>query len=171
MASPTQWIWVWASSGSWWWTRKPGVLQGSQRVGHNWATELNWGSVESIKWLTTSSPFSLEFWKIISLIILQQDSFNLKEPLFQAEVKQPQQGSQWLFHGRRILNYYFFFILFYNFQSFYNETAWMLYVEKDAVYPSDWSFKKIQFKPLDISIVFFFDGKAERPAACIHEHN
>ena len=38
----TQWTWVWASSGSWWWTGKPGVLQSmrSQRVGHNWATEL-----------------------------------------------------------------------------------------------------------------------------------
>ena len=37
-------IWVWASSRSWWWTGKPGVLQsmGSQRVGHNWVTELNW---------------------------------------------------------------------------------------------------------------------------------
>jgi len=37
MASPTQWSWVWASSGSWWWTGKPGVLQfmGSQRVGHD----------------------------------------------------------------------------------------------------------------------------------------
>ena len=44
MASPTRWTWVLASSGSWWWTRKPGMLQsmGSQRVGHNWATELNW---------------------------------------------------------------------------------------------------------------------------------
>ena len=44
MASPTQWTWVWVSSGSWWWTGKPGVLQfmGSQRVGHDWATELNW---------------------------------------------------------------------------------------------------------------------------------
>ena len=32
------------SSWSWWWTGKPGVLQfmGSQRVGHDWATELNW---------------------------------------------------------------------------------------------------------------------------------
>ena len=42
MASLTQWTWVWASSGSWWWTRKPGVLQSaeSQRIGHNWATEL-----------------------------------------------------------------------------------------------------------------------------------
>ena len=43
MASPTQWTWVWASSGSWWWTRKPGVLQsmGLQRVGRDSATELN----------------------------------------------------------------------------------------------------------------------------------
>ena len=44
MASPTQWVWVWVYSGSWWWTRRPGVLQsmGSQRAGHDWATELNW---------------------------------------------------------------------------------------------------------------------------------
>ena len=42
MASLTQWTWVWVSSGSWWWTRRPGVLQsmGSQRVRHNWETEL-----------------------------------------------------------------------------------------------------------------------------------
>jgi len=41
MASPTQWTWVWAISGRWWWTRKPGMLQsmGSQRIGHDWATE------------------------------------------------------------------------------------------------------------------------------------
>ena len=44
MASPTQWTWVWVDSGSWWWRGRPGVLQfmGSQRVGHEWATELNW---------------------------------------------------------------------------------------------------------------------------------
>ena len=35
--------WVWASSRSWWWTGKPGMLQsmGSQRVRHGWVTELN----------------------------------------------------------------------------------------------------------------------------------
>ena len=35
--------WVWVNSGSWWWTGRPGVLQfmGLQRVGHDWATELN----------------------------------------------------------------------------------------------------------------------------------
>ena len=34
----------WVSSRSWWWTGRPGVLQfmGSQRVGHDWATEMNW---------------------------------------------------------------------------------------------------------------------------------
>ena len=43
MASLTQWTWVWASYWSWWWTGKPGILQsmGSQRVRHDWATELN----------------------------------------------------------------------------------------------------------------------------------
>ena len=44
MASPTQWTWVWVDSQSLQWTGKPGVLQsmGSQRVRHDWATELNW---------------------------------------------------------------------------------------------------------------------------------
>ena len=44
MASPTQWTWVWVSSRSWW-TGKPGMLQSMelQRVGHDWATDLNWG--------------------------------------------------------------------------------------------------------------------------------
>ena len=40
----TQWTGVWVDSGSWWWTGRPVVLQfiGSQRVRHDWATELNW---------------------------------------------------------------------------------------------------------------------------------
>ena len=44
MASPTRWTWVWVNSGSWWWTGRPGMLRfmGSQTVGHDWATELNW---------------------------------------------------------------------------------------------------------------------------------
>ena len=44
MASLTQWTWVWVDSGSWWWTGRSGMLQfmGSQRVGHDWVTELNW---------------------------------------------------------------------------------------------------------------------------------
>ena len=52
MASPTQWTWVWINSRSWWWTGRPGVLQfmGSQRVRHDWATELNWTELNH-KWV------------------------------------------------------------------------------------------------------------------------
>ena len=64
MASPTLWMWVWASSGSWWWTGKPGVLQsmGSQRIRHNWVTELNWtdlnwSSYEFYVWFKTTQDF------------------------------------------------------------------------------------------------------------------
>ena len=44
MASPTLWTWVWVNPWSWWWTGRHGVLRfmGSQRVGHDWATELHW---------------------------------------------------------------------------------------------------------------------------------
>ena len=44
MASPTLCTWVWLNSGSWWWTRRSGMLwfMGSQRVRHDWATELSW---------------------------------------------------------------------------------------------------------------------------------
>ena len=44
MASPIWWTWVWVNSGIWWWTGRPGMLQfmGSQRVGHDWVTGLNW---------------------------------------------------------------------------------------------------------------------------------
>ena len=50
MASPTRWMWVWVNSRRWWWTGRPGVLwfMGSQRVGHDWETELNWGIKEGI---------------------------------------------------------------------------------------------------------------------------
>ena len=43
MASPTQWTWVWVNSGSWWRKGRAGMLRfmGSQRVGHDWVTELN----------------------------------------------------------------------------------------------------------------------------------
>ena len=44
MASPTRCTWVWVNSGSWGWTGRPCMLRfmGSQRVGYDWATELNW---------------------------------------------------------------------------------------------------------------------------------
>ena len=45
MASPTRLTWIWARSGSWcWMDREAWMLpsMGSQRVRHDWTTELNW---------------------------------------------------------------------------------------------------------------------------------
>ena len=55
MASPARWAWIWASSGRWWWTGRPGVLQsiGSQRVGHDWVTELSWKNWIELKSFST----------------------------------------------------------------------------------------------------------------------
>ena len=51
MESSTKWTCVWLNSGSWWWTGRPDMLRfiGSQRVGHDWATKLNWASREEMK--------------------------------------------------------------------------------------------------------------------------
>ena len=59
MASPTRWTWVWVNSGSWWLTGRPGLLRfmGSQRVRHNWATELNWTE---------------RIWKLVYVILKQK---------------------------------------------------------------------------------------------------
>ena len=72
IASLTQWTWVWASSESWWWIGKPGVLQsmGSQRVGHDWVTELNCTKIKIIK---------IKNWY---LIVKYEDDNFLKIPWF-----------------------------------------------------------------------------------------
>ena len=65
MASQTQWTWVWVNSGSWWWTGRSGMLQsmGSQRVRHDWATELNW-----------TEPYLVRPWALPSLYLAPWDS-------------------------------------------------------------------------------------------------
>ena len=67
MASPTRWTWVWVDSGNWWWTGRPGVLRfmGSQRVGHDWATELNWTGIFYICSLLCLKIFSIEWGTMI----------------------------------------------------------------------------------------------------------
>ena len=72
MVSPTRWTWVWVNSGSWWWTGRPGMLQfiGSQRVGHDWATELNWTDSRLIFWPNIWSiwrMFPMPLWKVWNL--------------------------------------------------------------------------------------------------------
>ena len=70
MASLTLWTWIWATSRSWWWTGKPGVLQsmGLQRVGHDWVTELNWNS-------SLYSQVSKIIWADYSLELLYNTGF------------------------------------------------------------------------------------------------
>ena len=55
MVSLTRWTWVWVSSGSWWWSLTCLQSMGSQRVRHNWVTELNW------RWDDQQKDFRLEF--------------------------------------------------------------------------------------------------------------
>ena len=103
MASLTQCTWVWASSRSWWRTGKPGMLQsmGSQRVGHDWATELNWADVHRV---------SNDIQPCHPLLFPSPPAFNLSlhQDLFQwvscshqvARVLEPQllhQPFQWVF--------------------------------------------------------------------------
>ena len=60
IASPTQWIWVWANSVRWRRTGKPGVLQSMelQRVGHNWATEQHKVSPKRFKVVSITQAFN-----------------------------------------------------------------------------------------------------------------
>ena len=59
----TRWTWVWVNSGNLWWTGRPGMLwfMGLQRVGHQWATELNWNIALKIKSFIVN--ITLQFWK------------------------------------------------------------------------------------------------------------
>ena len=88
-ASPTPWTWVWISSGSWWWTGRPRVLQsmGLQRIGHDWATALNLvfsGSIRMFFWLSAPPP-ALPFqmlvpcpavWQWLPLLTPREKSFS-----------------------------------------------------------------------------------------------
>ena len=76
MASPTLQTWVWINSQSWWWTGRSGGLRflGSQRVGHDWATELNWTAVVLILSIPSSLPSFPVCWclhQVIKVLELQ----------------------------------------------------------------------------------------------------
>ena len=71
MASLTRWAWVWVNSGSLWWTGRPDVLRfmGSQRVGHDWATELNWTEDKSYMWYIFTRIWIWRGWLYSVLVI------------------------------------------------------------------------------------------------------
>ena len=87
MVSPTRRSWIWVNSGSWWWTGRPGVLwfMGSQRVGHDCATELNWTELALCSrwpkyWSFSISP-SNEYSELISFRIDWFDLFEVQGTL------------------------------------------------------------------------------------------
>ena len=105
MASLTWWAWAWVNSKreSWWWTGRPGVLRfmGSQRVGHNWETELTDWRRDKLKKSNISQRNALDFqvttsFLSISLIIIElfcvvSDCNNATEEDKEREKKQHRQ--------------------------------------------------------------------------------
>jgi len=77
MASLTWWTWVWVNSRSWWWTGRPGVLwfMGSQRVGHDWATDLIW-SDGYVNWLDCGNHLTMHLTMIKHHIAYLSNSSN-----------------------------------------------------------------------------------------------
>ena len=96
MAGWYHWLngWVWVNSASWWWTGRPGVLwfTGSQRIRHDWATELNWTEPRSKKqiymgakffiplkldWLIQTRLLKIKTLIVIPRLILEKKSLNI----------------------------------------------------------------------------------------------
>ena len=82
MASPTQWTWIWVNSGSWGWTGSPGMLQsiGSQRVGHDWANELNWTERQQGFYLIFLDSQCLQFSSVTQFCPTLCDPMNCSTP-------------------------------------------------------------------------------------------
>ena len=115
MASPTRWMWVWVNCGSWWWTGRPGVLwfMGSQRVGHDWETELT-----LIQWMQCLSVHS-----VVQLCLNLCNLMNCSLPgsyiheIFQARILEWvnisfSRGSYWLGSNLCLLNLLHWQVLF-----------------------------------------------------------
>ena len=92
MAIPTRWTWVWATSGSWCWTGKPGLLQ--SMWSHDWETELNWQT--SFSHTTNKITRQVEAAEINTILILIGQFFNILLKLFSISM-QSVSTVQWLF--------------------------------------------------------------------------
>ena len=71
MASPTQWTWVWVSSGSWCYTGNPGMLQstGSRRAGHDWVAELKLSFLVLVYYSVIVSSFTFTLVLTVPLFV------------------------------------------------------------------------------------------------------
>ena len=73
MSSPTWWTWVWVNSGHWWWTGRPGVVRFMelQRIGHDWATKLNWNLSRKIQFFFLRMKENLD--SLIVFVLLNDE--------------------------------------------------------------------------------------------------
>ena len=160
MALLTRWTWVWVNSGSWWWTGRPGVLQfmGSQRVGHDWATELNWTKLMEVLWFYIRSCH------------LQTDSFSSSFRIWIHFISFPPTWfiwlgllvSCWIVMGK-VVSCVLFLILEKNFQPFiieyevnYELGIYMTFTILKFISPVCWGF-----------LIFFFHKKNSLFCRCV----
>ena len=80
MASPTWWTWVWASSGSWWWTGRPGVLQSIGLQSWTWLSD--WTELNILLDKNTQQPgIEGNFPNLIKLKLVTQSCLTLCDPM------------------------------------------------------------------------------------------
>ena len=82
MASPTQQSWNWVNFGSWCWTGRPDMLQFMelQRVGYNWATELNWRETQILTQLFSRQMSLIKAVSLSKLRVLLYRIFIIMAP-------------------------------------------------------------------------------------------
>ena len=102
MASPTQWTWVWLDSRSWWWTGRPGVLRFMelQRVGHDWATELNWIQQRMSLW-ESQSPTEGDSSPLSSISFMRESASKVSTRPHQPCAMLPRRLTSVSFHIKR----------------------------------------------------------------------
>ena len=85
MASLTRWTWIWVDSRSWCCTERPAMLRfmGSQRIGHDWATKLNWTEEKKhteMSWIRRKSQDDNIYLLICTNTVIFQFDYNLHFP-------------------------------------------------------------------------------------------
>ena len=101
MASPTRSTGVWVSSGRWWWTGKPGVLQsmGLQRVGHDW---VNWTKKRVAIWISFRFSILLLLNKVLKrnvcVCVREREIFKGVRTKHHGTERKPMKLRLWLFH-------------------------------------------------------------------------
>ena len=77
MASPTQWTWVWVSSGSWWWTGRPAV----HGVAKSWTWLSDWTEQKDVinqdeeDW--KKCAFGVQWWVDIRGSVLKKSTLGI----------------------------------------------------------------------------------------------